>query len=118
MPGLRRELMELKLPIKPGKKLVKHMPRRFAPEVMFKIKEEIKRLLKIKSIRTGRYVKSITNIFSVIKKNETLRVFTNFRDMNVATLKDEYPMHGAKMLVDSATGFKYLSILYGYSGYK
>lgn len=37
--------MKLNLPIKPGKKLVKQMPRLFALEVMFKIKEEIKRLL-------------------------------------------------------------------------
>lgn len=37
--------------------------------------------------------------------------------MNVATLKDEYPISVAEMLVDSATGFEYLSMLYGYSGY-
>lgn len=39
--GLSRDLEELKLPIKPGKKSVKHMPRRFTQEVMCKIKEEI-----------------------------------------------------------------------------
>ncbi|XP_050896150.1 uncharacterized protein LOC127102868 [Lathyrus oleraceus] len=34
-----------------------------------------------------------------------------------ATPKDEYPMHVAEMLVDSATGYEYLSMLDGYSGY-
>jgi len=53
----------------------------------------------------------------VIKKNGTHRVWIDFRDLNNATPKDEYPMLVAEMLVDSTTGFEYLSILGGYSGY-
>ena len=54
-PSLSRDLVEQKLLIKHGKKLVKHKPIRFAPKVMFKIKEEIERLLKSKFTRTSRY---------------------------------------------------------------
>jgi hypothetical protein len=54
MPGLNREMVELRLPIKAGKKPVKQLPRRFAPEIMSKIKEEIERLLRSKFIRTAR----------------------------------------------------------------
>lgn len=61
--------MELRLPIRPNKRPVKQMPRRFAPEVMSKIKEEIKRLLRKKFIRTDQYVKWLANIVLVIKKN-------------------------------------------------
>lgn len=39
IPGLNRDLVELKLPIKPRKKPIKQTPRRFAPEVLSKIKE-------------------------------------------------------------------------------
>jgi len=35
---------------------VKQIPRRFAPQILSKIKEEIERLLKSKFIRTARYV--------------------------------------------------------------
>ena len=56
MPGLRRELVEHKLPIIPGKKPVKQNPRRFAPTILSKIKEEIERLLGCKFVRTARYV--------------------------------------------------------------
>jgi hypothetical protein len=45
MPGLKRELVELKLPIKDGKKPIKQTPRRFAPEILSKIKKEVERLL-------------------------------------------------------------------------
>lgn len=111
------DLVDLKLPIKPRKKSVKQMPRRFAPEVMFKIKEEIERLLKRKFIRIERYVEWLENIVLVIKKNGTFRVCIDFRDLNMATLNDEYLMFVAEMLVDSAASFEYLSMLYGYSSY-
>lgn len=53
----------------------------------------------------------------VIKKNGILRVCIDFKDLNTATLKDEYPMSVAKMMVDSTTGSRYLSMLDGYSCY-
>ena len=56
MPGLDRGLVELQLPIKPGKKPVKQSPRRFAPKILSKIKMEVERLLKCKFIRATRYV--------------------------------------------------------------
>lgn len=40
-----------------------------------------------------------------------------FRDLNVATPKDDYQMLVAEMLVDFAVGFEYLSLLDGCSGY-
>ena len=117
MPGLDRGLVELQLPIKPGKKPIKQNPRRFAPEILSKIKTEVERLLKCKFIRVTRYVEWIANIVPVIKKNGTLRVCIDFRDLNAATPKDEYPMPVAEMLVDSAAGYEYLSMLDGYSEY-
>ena len=59
----------------------------------------------------------LANIVPVVKKNGTLRVCIDFRDLNLATPKDEYPMPVAEMLVDSAAGYKYLSMLDGYFGY-
>src|SRR3954464_13705782 len=46
MPGLGRDLVELKLPIKEGKKPIKQTPRRFAPAIHSKIKAEVERLLR------------------------------------------------------------------------
>ena len=56
MPSLSRKMVELKLPNRPGKKPIKQIPRRFAPQILPKIKEEIERLLKYSFIRTARYV--------------------------------------------------------------
>ncbi|XP_050902196.1 uncharacterized protein LOC127112046 [Lathyrus oleraceus] len=117
MPGLKRELVELKPPIKDGKKPTKQTPRRFAPEILSKIKKEVERLLRCNFIRTTRHVEWIANIVPVIKKNGSLRVCIDFRDLNAATPKDEYPMPVAEMLVDSVAGYEYLSMLDRYSGY-
>jgi hypothetical protein len=117
MPGLKRELVEHRLPIKDGKKPIKQAPRRFAPAILSKIKAEIERLLRCKFIRTTRYVEWLANIVPVIKKNGSLRICIDFRDLNTATPKDEYYMPIAEMLIDSAAGFEFLSMLDGYSGY-
>jgi len=114
MPSLKREVVELKLPIHTDKKPVKQIPRRFSPHILPKIKEEIERLLKCGFIRPARYVDWLTNVVLVKKKIGTIRVCIDFRDLNLATPKDEYPMLVAEMLVDSAAGFEYLSMLDGY----
>src|ERR1044072_2849971 len=117
MLGLKRELVEHRLPIKDGKKRIKQTPRRFTPAVLTKIKAEIERLLRCRFIRTTRYVEWLANIVPVIKKNGSLRICIDFRDLNTATPKDQYFMPVAEMLIDSAAGFEYLSMLDGYSGY-
>src|ERR1044072_3436430 len=107
MPGLSRDLVDHRLQIRPDKRPIKKSPRRFAPEVVLKIKEEIEMLVRSKFIRTARYVDWLVNVVPVIKKNGTLRVCIDFRDLNAATPKDEYPMPVADMLVDSAAGHEY-----------
>lgn len=65
-------------------------------------------------IRTTRYVECLSNIVPVIKKNGTLRVYTNFRDLNNVTPKEEYPMPVVEMLVDSSACHEHLSMLDGF----
>ncbi|XP_057451900.1 uncharacterized protein LOC130743686 [Lotus japonicus] len=99
MPGLSRNLVELQLPIKEDRKPVKQLPRRFHPDVLVKIKEEIERLLRCKFIRAAKYVEWLANVVPVIKKNGKMRVCIDFRDLNAATPKDEYHMPIAEMMV-------------------
>ncbi len=84
---------------------------------MLKIKEEIENLLKAGFIRPARYVEWLVNIVPVKKKNEKLRICIDFRNLNLATPKDEYPMPIADMLVDAAAGHEVLSFMDGHTGY-
>lgn len=86
-------------------------------ELKLPIKSDIFLTMRNRFIIPIRYVKWLANIVPLIKKNCYLRVCIDFRDLNASTTKDEYPMLVEEMLVNSETGFEYLSLLDGYSGY-
>ncbi|GKV12333.1 hypothetical protein SLEP1_g23490 [Rubroshorea leprosula] len=114
MPGLDRNLVEHELPIRPDFKPFKQPPRRMSPEVTLKVKEEIERLLKVGFIRTSKYVEWLSNVVLVVKKNGKLRIYVNFKNLNLATPKDEYPMPIADLLVDGAARHRILSFMDGH----
>jgi len=69
-------------------------------------------------IRSCRYADWISNIVPVEKKDSgKLRVYIDFRDLNKATPKDEYPMPIADMLINEASGHRVISSLDGSDGY-
>jgi len=62
-----------------------------------------------------RYTDWISNVVFVIMKNGKMCVCIDFRDLNSATPKDEYPMSVAHTLIDLSTTNEILSLLDGYS---
>ncbi|XP_051140131.1 uncharacterized protein LOC127257705 [Andrographis paniculata] len=82
-----------------------------------KVKEEVEKLLKANFICTCRYPEWISNIVPVLKNSGKIRICINFRNLNLATPKDEHIMSIADMLVDSMARYEVLSFMDGYSGY-
>jgi hypothetical protein len=75
-------------------------------------------LLQVRFIQPCHYADWVSNIVPVEKKNtEKLRICVDFRNLNRDTLKDEYPMAVADLLIDSASGNKVISFLDGNAGY-
>ena len=109
--------MEHHLLIRPKFHLFQQPPRRMSKEVELKVEEEIEKLLKAKFIRPTRYAQWLANIVPMMKKNGKLRIFVDFRHLNVATPKDMYVMHITNMLVDSTTNNELLSFMDDFSGY-
>jgi hypothetical protein len=70
MPCLSRSIVEHRLPIKDGHRLLKQALRRFKPELLEDIKKEIMRLYEAKFIRQYRYPEWISNIVPMLKKME------------------------------------------------
>jgi hypothetical protein len=81
------------------------------------VKKEVEILIEANFIRPCRYAEWISNIVSVYKKNENMRVCIDFRDLNRATPMDGYPMPVADLLVDVAAGHKVISFMDGNAGY-
>ncbi|CAL2228365.1 unnamed protein product [Prunus armeniaca] len=118
MPGLDRELVEHKLPIKEGYLPVKQARRRMSMDTELKVKEEIERLLKAGFIRPAIYADWLANIVPVLKrKTGAVRICVDYRNLNEASPKDEYPMPMADMLVDGAAHNQMLSFMDGNAGY-
>jgi hypothetical protein len=86
-------------------------------EVLKEVKKEIEKMLEAGFIRPCRYAEWISSIVPVQKKDGQWRVCMDFRDLNRATPKDEYPMPVAKMLINAAVGNKILSFMDGNASY-
>ena len=81
------------------------------------IKEEINYLLDAGFIRSCCYAEWISNIVSVEKKDSgKIRVCIDFRNLNKATPKDEYPMPIADILINEASRHRVISFLDGNKG--
>jgi hypothetical protein len=118
MPGLSCDLVERHLPIKPSLRPYKQPHRNFNPDIYDRVKVEVNRLLDAKFIRPCRYVDWISNIVSAEKKGtKKLCICIDFRDLNRATPKVEYPMPIADFLVNAASGHRILRFLDGNDGY-
>ena len=59
----------------------------------------------------------MANVVPVPKKDDKVRVCVNFRDLNKASPKDDFPFPHIDMLVDSTAGHSMLSFMDGFSGY-
>ncbi|KAK1609279.1 hypothetical protein QYE76_032952 [Lolium multiflorum] len=86
-------------------------------EILVEVKKEIQKMLDAGFIRPCRYAEWIFNVVPVEKKNGRWRVAIDFRNLNSATPKDEYPMPVAETLINAAAGHKVLSFMDGNAGF-
>ena len=63
------------------------------------------------------YPKWLANVVHVPKKNGKVRVCVDFRDLNKASPKDDFPLPHIDLLVDNTAGHLMLSFMDGFSGY-
>jgi hypothetical protein len=114
MPEVSREVVEHRLPIKQGFRPYRQSARSFSSKIVGKIKEEVDQLLKANFVRA----EWVSNVVPVEKKNAgKIKVCVNFRNLNRATPKNEYPMPIADVLINHASRNKILSFLDGNTGY-
>ena len=92
MPGLSRDLVEHRLPIKAGFRPYKQLSRHFNPIMYDRIKEEINHLLDAGFIRSCRYAEWISNIVPIEKKDSgKIRVLSVFLMVMRVIIKYSWP---------------------------
>ena len=91
--------------------------RRLKLEWTLKIKEEVEKQYNAGSLKVVNYPEWLENVVSVPKKDGKVRMCVDFRDLNKASLKDDFPLPHIDVLVDNTTGHALLSFMDGFSGY-
>lgn len=117
MSGLEPSVAMHRLNISKEKKPVKQAQRQFHPDLIPLIEKEVSKLIKVGFIREVKYLKWISNIVPVKKKNGQVRVCIDFRDLNEACPKDDFPLPITELLIDSTTQYVIMSFMDGYAGY-
>ena len=117
MPGLDPQVAMHRLNINSDVKPVKQQQRRFRPEIMEAIQSEVRKLIDSGFIREEQHPDWVANIVPVAKKNGKIRICIDFRDLNEACPKDEFPLPITDVMIDNTCGFKRMSFMDGFSGY-
>ena len=97
--------------------LVKQKLRIMRIEWLLKIKEEVTKQLKVGFIKLVHQAEWITNVMPIPKKDGKVRMCVDFRDLNKACPKDDFPLPHIDVLVDNMIGNALMSFMDGFSGY-
>uniref|UniRef100_A0A2N9J1X6 RNA-directed DNA polymerase n=1 Tax=Fagus sylvatica TaxID=28930 RepID=A0A2N9J1X6_FAGSY len=117
MPGIDPGLVAHSLNVEPGTKPVVQPMRTFHTEVEAQITQEVKKLLATGFIKPIQHPRWLLNIVPVKKKNGQIRCCVDFRNLNKACPKDEFPLPNMDLLIDSVAGHAMFSFMDGFSGY-
>ena len=81
------------------------------------VKEEVEKLKQAKAIQEVFFLKWLSNIVVIKKKNEKWRVCVYFTNLNRACPKDPFPIPKIDQLVDATCGHPRMSFLDAFKGY-
>ena len=101
MPGLDTDIVVHRLPLREECMPVKQKLRRVKPEMLLKIKEKVKKQLDAGFLEVAKYPQWVANIVPVPKKDGKVRMCVNYRDLNRASPKDNFPLPHIDTLVDN-----------------
>ena len=89
----------------------------FHTEIEGQIVMKVQKLLAIRFIKPIQYPRWLSNIVPVKKKNRQIRCFVDFRNLNRACQKDEFPLPNMDLLIDFAAGSTMFSFMDGFNEY-
>ena len=116
-PGLSTDLVVHKLPTYPDFSPVQQKQRKFKTDVSDKIKEKIMKQLNANVIKVAQYTTWLANVVPVPKKDGKIRVCVDYRDLNKASPKDNFPLPNIHILVDNCAKHEIQSFVDCYAGY-
>jgi len=117
MPGLDPDIVQHKLPLKSECSPIKQRLRRMKPEMALKIKEEVEKQFNVGFLAVAKYHQWVANVVPVPKKDGRVRMCVDYRDLNKASPKDDFPLPHIDTLVDNTATSSLYSFMDGFSWY-
>ena len=117
MPGLDLGLVAYMLNVDSEAKPIAQPTRIFHTKIEGQIVKEVQKLLAARFIKPIQHPCWLSNIVPVKKKNGQIRCCVDFRNLNKACPKDEFPLPNMDLLIDSTIGSAMFSFMDGFSGY-
>jgi hypothetical protein len=117
MPGLDPSIVEHQIDTWSDIAHVRQKKHPLHPSKVAAIKAEIDKLHIVGFIYPIAYTSWVSNPIPVNKKQGTIRVCTDFHDLNHACPKDNFPTPFIDQIIDDCADHKALSFMDGFSGY-
>lgn len=90
---------------------------RINPKQLPAVEKEIKKMYEVGIIVLVRFSDWVSNLVVVRKKIGEIRLCIDFRNLNRASLKDNYPLPKMEHILQRVVGSRRISLLDGFSGY-
>jgi hypothetical protein len=103
--------------LREGENLVKQKIRMMNPKLKPLVKVELEKLKKAGIIYPIRHSDWLSHPVIVRKKTGDIHLCVHFRDLNKASIKDNYPLPNMEFLLQQVTGSACMSMLDGFSRY-
>ncbi|KAH9294613.1 hypothetical protein KI387_038201, partial [Taxus chinensis] len=117
LKAYREDLFQHEIPLEAKTKPFRQKQRPINPLLSMKMQEELKKLRDGGIIQPTRYSSWVANLVPVRKKNGDIRLCVDFRNLNKASMKDNYPLPNMENMLQLVTGSEMLSTLDGFSRY-
>ena len=117
MSGIDPSIVVHEIKTYPTTKPVKQKLRQVHPRKAATIKAEIEKLLKDGFIYPVPLMEWVSKVVPINKKQETIRVCINFRDLNKACPKENFPTPHIDQIINNYAGSVIFSFMDGFSGY-
>jgi hypothetical protein len=117
MSGIDPAIVVHEIKTYPGAKPVRQHLRPIHPHKAVAIKLEVEKLLKASFIYPVALTEWVSNPVPIDKKGGSIHVCVDYRDINKACPKDNFPTPFVDQIVDDCAGNEIFSLMDGFSGY-
>jgi hypothetical protein len=117
LKAYREDVKQHVIPLIDGMKPFRQKLRKMNPKVSPQVQKDLQNMVEARIIEPIRYSSRASNLVIVRKKTGEIRICVDFRNLNKASLKDNYPLQNMEYLLQRVTGVEMMSMLDGFLGY-